>query len=171
MPTFEAANDGAPLTRRVTSDKFPQQGQVDWATVSKSTISFSVGVLARLSAASIDPYTVPIGHWIGSSFHLSKTGRRNLEQALNNLHSCTGFGDALWFGFGIKHVVRGLSTTEQGATLVALCASLIGCFPQDDAAEVLAHLAKRTVDRGAPFYKLAQGLSLPPLSHCVPKPS
>ncbi|OAL54580.1 hypothetical protein IQ07DRAFT_640085 [Pyrenochaeta sp. DS3sAY3a] len=139
-------DDAQPLTTRLNSTQFPQQGQVDWVSLSGSTIRFSLGVLSRLSAASIDPYTLTVGHFIGGSFELSSTGRKNMQSALSQLKSFGGLGEVLWFGFGIKNVVRSISVTEEGATLVALCAALSECFPDDLSAEILAELLKAKGD-------------------------
>lgn len=139
-------DEAQPLTTRLNSTQFPQQGQVDWVSLSGSTIRFSLGVLSRLSAASIDPYTLTVGHFIGGSFELSTTGRKNIQSALSQLKSFGGLGQVLWFGFGIKNVVRAISVTEEGATLVALCAALSECFPDDLSAEILAEFLKAKGD-------------------------
>jgi len=133
-------DDAQPLTRRLGNRSFQQQGQVDWVSLSWTSVNFSLGILARLSAASVDPYTVTVGHFIGSNFDLSRNGRLNIEEALKGLRYFKGMGDALWFGFGIQHLVRAISVTDQGATFVALCANLSECFEEEIAAEILMNV-------------------------------
>lgn len=144
MPrTIHLGEDTGPLTRRITASQFSQQGQVDWVELSRSTIGFSVDILSRLSAASVDPYTVTVGHFLGATFELSKSGREHMQEALSRLHSFDGLGNVLWFGFGIRPVVRTLCVTEEGAVLVALCAALSECFPLEYAAEILHEMVRR----------------------------
>jgi hypothetical protein len=138
--------ESQPLTRKVSNIAFQQQGQLDWVSLSRGGISFSLGVLSRFSAASVDAYTVTVGHFIGSNFELSQAGRQNIERCLLNLRAFRGYGDVLWFGFGIKHLIRALSTTEQGATLVALCAALGETFPDDLSADILSNVAKNSAN-------------------------
>jgi hypothetical protein len=139
---FSIDDESQPLTRRIDRAQFTQQGQVDWVSLSRGTIHFSLGVLSRLSAASVDPYTVTVGHFIGNQFQLSYTGQRNIEAALTQLKAFGGLGNILWFGFGISHVVRSMSVTEQGATLVALCASLAETFQEEEAALILSEMLR-----------------------------
>jgi hypothetical protein len=138
--------ESQPLTQKISNGAFQQQGQVDWVSLSRSGISFSLGVLSRFSAASVDAYTVTVGHFVGSNFELSQAGRHNIESSLSNLRSFGGYGDVLWFGFGIQHLLRTLAATEQGATLVALCAALSETFPDDFSAEILSNMAKSSAN-------------------------
>ena len=62
------------LTISHASAGFNQQGQVDWVALGNSTVSASVAVFARLTAAKIDPQTVSIGHALSSNFNLSTSG-------------------------------------------------------------------------------------------------
>ena len=144
MP-FELTIDeeSQPLTRRLSPSQFQQQGQVDWVNLSRSTIHFSLGVLSRLSAASVDPYTVTVGHFVGSAFQFSTKGRQDVETAIFQLKAFGSVGNVLWFGFGIRDIVRNISVTEQGAMLVALCGVLGECFPDDNSAEILSEILKR----------------------------
>lgn len=119
---------------------FKQQGSVDWVKLVENTATFSVGVLARLSAAGVDPYTVLVGQAVAQSFYLGPVGRKNVQQALAKLTSYNGFGNALWFGFGLKSFVRALGSTEEGCSCLSICAALSECYPEDLAAEVLHEL-------------------------------
>ena len=148
MPSELSIDDNTkPLSRPLGgSSGFQQQGQVDWVDLTKSTLRFSFGILSRLSAASVDSYTVIVGHLIGGSFELSRKGRRNMEGALAGLSSFGSLGNVIWFGFGVQNLVRSLSVTEQGATLVALCAALGESFSDIAAAEILYEIVKMRTD-------------------------
>ncbi|OBT90809.1 hypothetical protein VE02_00645 [Pseudogymnoascus sp. 03VT05] len=119
------------------SSTFSQQGSVDWVALSSGFLSISKEILQRLSGSSLDPYTVAVGHALGSQFRLSSKGRVNMQKALDNMNAYAGLQNVLWFGFGVKHPARAIGTTEQGTTLVALCAALAECFPHETAAEIL----------------------------------
>lgn len=119
------------------SSSFSQQGSVDWVALSGGFLSISKEILQRLSGSSLDTYTVAVGHVLGSQFRLSSKGRINMQKALDNMNAYAGLQNVLWFGFGVKHPARAIGTTEQGTTLVALCAALAECFPHETAAEIL----------------------------------
>ncbi|KFZ02458.1 hypothetical protein V500_00201 [Pseudogymnoascus sp. VKM F-4518 (FW-2643)] len=119
------------------SSSFSQQGSVDWVALSGGFLSISKEILQRLSGSSLDTYTVAVGHVLGSQFRLSSKGRINMQNALDNMNAYAGLQNVLWFGFGVKHPARAIGTTEQGTTLVALCAALAECFPHETAAEIL----------------------------------
>ncbi|OBT58173.1 hypothetical protein VE04_01266 [Pseudogymnoascus sp. 24MN13] len=119
------------------SSNFSQQGSVDWVALSGGFLSISKEILQRLSGSNLDPYTVAVGHALGSQFRLSSKGRVNMQTALDNMNAYAGLQNVLWFGFGVKHPARSIGTTEQGTTLVALCAALAECFPHETAAEIL----------------------------------
>lgn len=55
---------------------------------------------------------------------VSLTGERRLQETLNSLKSFSSFGDAIWFGLGVRHVLHTLLQTAQGASCVAPTASL-----------------------------------------------
>jgi hypothetical protein len=125
----------------VAGSNFNQQGSVDWVNLVTQSVSFSVGLLARVSAAKVDPYTVVVGQAISQNFHLAPVGHKNLQQALKRLRSYGSVGDVLWFGFGVRSFVRTLGMTDEGRTLLAICAVLGECFHEDLAAEVLHDMA------------------------------
>ncbi|KFY19031.1 hypothetical protein V493_08185 [Pseudogymnoascus sp. VKM F-4281 (FW-2241)] len=119
---------------------FSQQGSVDWVALSGGFLSISYGMLQRLSGSNLDPYTVSIGYVLGGQFRLSRSGKRNVTNALNNMKAYAGFQNVLYFGFGMKHPARKIAMIEQGVTLVALGATLSECFPFDTAAEILSDM-------------------------------
>lgn len=142
---------------------FAQQGTVDWVDLastlvlkSKSAnaqllsqypileiqhlVSFFVGILSRLSAAGVDPYTLIVGQALAQNLHIPIAGNKSIERALKELKCYAGVQNAFWFGFGIKNIVRELGTTDQGCSCLALCAALSECFSDEFAADVLHEL-------------------------------
>lgn len=130
----------APLSRRMDNESpgFAQQGSVDWVALSGGAVTFTIGVLQRLSGSSLDAYTVTVGHALGFQFRLSRVGKLRIGAAIANMKAYAGLQEVLWLGFGMKHPARAISVTDQGATLVALCAAFGECFLSTSyAAEIL----------------------------------
>ena len=123
-----------------TSARFQQQGSVDWVGLSGRSVHFSVSVLARLSKAGIDPFTLQVGRAICSNFSLHPIAQERISDAILALKKFGSYGDVIWFGFGVKHVVTDLAETEEGLTLVALCAALSTTYDALYAARVLRQL-------------------------------
>jgi hypothetical protein len=124
---------------------FTQQGSVDWISLAQGTATWSIGVLSRFSAAGVDPYTTIAAQVVcKANFQLSHSGRRNVNSALSKLTAFKSFGDALWFGFGTKHLVRTLATTEEGTLVVALCGALAEMYTENARAEILGAIARTT---------------------------
>ena len=122
------------------SSNFQQQGSVDWVELSGRTVHFSVAVLARLSKAGIDPFTLQVGRAICTNFSLDPVAQQRISEAIQALRKYGSDGDIIWFGFGVKHVVTDLAETEQGLTLVALCAALSSTYDLLCGARVLREL-------------------------------
>ncbi|KAM0798820.1 hypothetical protein BDR22DRAFT_355050 [Usnea florida] len=122
------------------SSNFQQQGTVDWVELSGRSVNFSVAVLARLSKAGIDPFTLQVGRAICNNFSLDPIAQQRISEAIQALRKFGSYGDVIWFGFGIKHVVTDLAETEQGLTLVALCAALSSTYDSLYGARVLREL-------------------------------
>lgn len=123
-----------------TSAKFQQQGSVDWVELSGKSVQFSVAVLARLSKAGIDPFTLQVGRAICTNFSLHPRAQGRISDAILALKKFGSYGDVIWFGFGVKHVVTDLAETEEGLTLVAVCAALSTTYDSLLGARVLREL-------------------------------
>lgn len=122
------------------NDGFSTKGSLDWVGLTRSTVSFSIGVLSRCAAAGVDPYSVVVGQAIARNLPLGTLGRRNVQEALSELKSYAGLGDALWFGFSIKSFARTLGMTDQGCSLMAICSALSECYHEDLAAQVMHNI-------------------------------
>jgi hypothetical protein len=121
---------------------FVQQGQVDWVTFANSTITGSIAVMQRLSAAGVQPVTVAGGLALGSRLNLGKRGQQNMDVALKKLSGVFGYDKLLYYGFGYRSFVNILTEKKVGVNLVALCACLVDMHGIPIAADVLAGLWK-----------------------------
>lgn len=122
---------------------FAQQGTVDWVSLGQTQFSASIAVLGRLSSAGVEPLTVAVGQAICSSIPLGIHGENFLAEAMSRLQACSSFGDVVWFGVGVRHILRTLVQTSQGASLVALCSGLSEGHNVSTSALVLYEMAKR----------------------------
>lgn len=125
-----------------SSSQFAQQGSVDWVQLASTSLTFPVPVLARLAAADINPLTTTVIRKISSNFLMSKNGHARLTEALKSLRSFSSIGNAIWFGFGIKHVIRSLAETSEGLSSIALCGCLSELHPTKACASIIMELVK-----------------------------
>ena len=75
-----------------------------------------------------------------SRFNVPPEGQKRVTDAISKLKACSSYGQVLWFGFGVKHIVRSLCETKQGATCAALCACLRVSYSTEMSARVLSVL-------------------------------
>ncbi|KAF4417456.1 hypothetical protein FACUT_12201 [Fusarium acutatum] len=111
------SQDGQPGT----AVGFQQQGTVEWTRVLSGSITLSVDVLSRLSRAG-------------------PNGEVRLYQALDKLNAFPSFGKALWFGFGVKHIIWSMQESTEGLNCLGICAFLTEGFSTIDAAKVIREL-------------------------------
>ena len=130
--TMLAANGGP---------SFAQQGSVDWVALSNSSVQFFVAVLARLSRAGIDAFTLQFGRAMCSKFSMEPQAQELIHDAIVKVKKYGSYNNIIWFGFGIKDVVTDLADTEEGLTLVALCAALAVTYDAMYAAMVIRELS------------------------------
>lgn len=119
---------------------FPQQGTVDWMELGKTGVTATVGILSRISAAHVDPFTLTVAQAIADRYKLSSTGKARMNECLQSLRSYTSLDGVLWFGFGRKHVVHILASTTQGISIIALCGGLSEVLSPEVVASVLDEL-------------------------------
>ncbi|KAF2727762.1 hypothetical protein EJ04DRAFT_397883, partial [Polyplosphaeria fusca] len=125
-----------------SSEGFQQSGQLDWVSLTKSTFSFGLDVLVRLSKAELDPLTIAVSTIIFNRFALNNISQQRIHDALSKLKSFSSYGKLIWFGFGVKSVVKDLAGSEQGMACVALCACMAVSYDSFYAAEVIRELCK-----------------------------
>lgn len=66
---------------------FSTSGVISWNSLVDTTFSTTIGILSRISAAGVDPYTVVVGQALGSQFRLTRLGRQRINDALERLSS------------------------------------------------------------------------------------
>ncbi|KAF5655284.1 hypothetical protein F25303_692 [Fusarium sp. NRRL 25303] len=125
----------------VAGGPFEQQGSIDWVQIARMSVSVPISILARVTAADVSPLTIVVGQEMSSLFRLSATGHERLIKALGELKSFSAIGDAIWFGFGIKHIVRVLAETNKGLACLTLCGCLSEIHPPKACADLLIRLA------------------------------
>ena len=123
---------------------FSQQGTIDWTALGRMQLSASVAIVGRLAAAGIESLTVAVGQILCNRVPIGAHGEKVLMESMGKLKSFSAFGDVVWFGIGIRHVLRSLVHTSQGASCVALCAALAECHSRKASALVLYEMAKRS---------------------------
>jgi hypothetical protein len=135
--------DSALVPSGSSSRSFAQQGSVDWVALSRSTFTFSVDVLARFAKAGVEMITVAMGQAIFTNFKLRPDGQQRFSDAIAKLKAFSSYGQILWFGFGVKHIVKILSETERGSACAAMCACLSVSYDSLFSSRVLKALANQ----------------------------
>ncbi|KAI9787863.1 MAG: hypothetical protein M1816_007430 [Peltula sp. TS41687] len=144
----DLSDESMALTRRGdpginTSASFTQQGTVDWTRLAGGGFSVSLDIVRRISSAGLEPFTVAVAQQICRSLPLGPAGEKRLQECLSQLRSFSSFGDMIWLGFGVRHILRTLVQTSEGASAVALCASLTEVHSPEVSTLVMIELAKR----------------------------
>lgn len=89
-----------------------------------------------------------MGQAVASQFRLSKLGYHRLVSAVNELPLVAGLGDAVWFGVGIKHIVRTLAQTNEGLCCLMLCSSLSETHSTEISAKIILKLVGESTSPG-----------------------
>jgi len=126
---------------------FAQTGQLDWVALSRMPVTYTLEVAARFCRAGVETVTILMGSAICSSFAFPPEGQAELMGSLSHSKGSSSYSKILWFGFGLKHIVHDLSTTEEGAACVAICTALATIYTPFQAAQVLRELS---LLKGAP---------------------
>ena len=129
-----------PLILSTSSSQFPQQGQVDWSSLGKNTVEFTVDVLSRLSKAGIEALTVYAAKVLFSHAKLDQLGEQRILDALKAVKAFSSHSNVVWFGFGIKNILRSLSETQQGIACIGICSCLTEEFSTEKSAQILGEL-------------------------------
>lgn len=122
-----------------------QQGSIDWVALSKTTVNFSVELLARYTRAGVEPLTIAIGQALFMKSRLPTDAQRRLDLSVSKLKAYSSAANALWFGIGFKHLIRSLMETEQGAALVAVSSGLVVSYSCEFSAAVLKALCDKSL--------------------------
>ena len=125
-----------------SSSAFSQQGSLDWVALGRMQYSASIAVLGRLAKAGIDPLTVAFGQAMCLRLPIGAHGERMLAESMSTLTVKSSAGDLIWFGVGVRHILRELVQTSQGCSLVALSAALTESYTIPVSALVLYQIVK-----------------------------
>jgi hypothetical protein len=134
---------GALVSSGTGDASFAQQGSLDWVALGRMQYSTSIAVLGRLAKAGIDSLTIAFGQAMCIRLPIGAHGENVLTQAMSNLAAKSSAADLLWFGTGVRHILRELVQTSQGCSLVALCAALTEGHSTAVSALVLYDIAKQ----------------------------
>ena len=96
--------------------------------------------MSRFSKAGVEMITCAMGQAMCSKFNVPPGGQKRVTDAISKLKAYSSYGQVLWFGFGVKHIVRSLCETKQGTTCAALCACLRVSYSTEMSARVLSEL-------------------------------
>ncbi|KAL2783331.1 hypothetical protein BJX66DRAFT_318716 [Aspergillus keveii] len=146
---------------------FAQQGTLDWTSLGRMQFSASIAVLSRLSSAGIESLTLAFGQAMCTRIPLGAHGEKFLMESLSKLKAFSSFGDVVWFGVGVRHVLRDIVQTAEGASLVALCASISETYTTHVAALILYEMAKELKSVSELSPSLAQWEALVRTSSCI----
>ncbi|KAG6995038.1 hypothetical protein FocnCong_v016533 [Fusarium oxysporum f. sp. conglutinans] len=119
---------------------FQQQGTVDWTRIMSGSVTFSVDVLSRLSKAGVEAFTIYAARAIFSNVKLGPNGELRLHRALDKLSAFPSFGKALWFGFGVKHIIWSMQESTEGLNCLGICACLTEGYSTIVAAKTIREL-------------------------------
>ena len=69
-------------------------------------------------------WTASVAQVILGTILLSAEGESHLNDALAKLHSFGSHSNIIYFGFGVKHIIRTLADSSEGMATVAICSSI-----------------------------------------------
>lgn len=137
MSSQLSLSDGScPALSESLGTSFSQTGSISWVELAKCFVSGSIGIFQRLSGSDVGVDTAAVGYMLGGCFRFGRVGRGNFLKTLKQLPWMSTFGDTIWIGFSVRHLIRDLTSKEEGGVLVALCGAL-SCYDEDVAAEIL----------------------------------
>ncbi|KAI1171886.1 hypothetical protein F4777DRAFT_27836 [Nemania sp. FL0916] len=121
---------------------FSQQGSVDWVKLANAPVNLTVGVLSRLSRARLEAITYHAALLIFRPAELSDQGQIRVYDAIKKTESFPSLNKALWFGFGIKHIIHDFAESREGLACVGMCAALNEYFNIHSSSGIISELWK-----------------------------
>lgn len=119
------------------SNNFNTNGSLSWVDLVSKPITATIDVLARVSAASVDTYSLTVALIIAQRFQLGEKGKRRVSEAIAGLQQVSGWGSVVSLGFGVESLVRILDRTDEGNCTVALLAALSECYHENHVANTI----------------------------------
>ena len=129
--------DRLALAQRDGGTGLQQQGSIEWTRLTSSVVNFSVEFLARMSNGGIEGLTIFAAETVLAKLKLGPSGEKKTLEAISKLKAFSSFHSALWFGFGVKHVIRQLAESSEGLNCIAVCSALLEFCSTEDSARIL----------------------------------
>ena len=104
--------------------------------------------MSRFSKAGVEMITLAMGQMLFSKFAVPPEGQMKVTDAISKLKSYSSLGKVLWFGFGVKHVVRSLCEIEQGVVCAGICACLSVSYGPETRSRVLQSMCNDILGGG-----------------------
>ena len=137
MSKMPAENESSRHIVIRSNSGFEQQGQIDWTLLAKNSVDFSVDALSRLSSAGVDALTIYAARAMFRQVRLDWIGEQRVIDALKACRAFSSYNNTLWFGFGVKHLVRNLAESQQGIACIGFCSCLTEEFSASTASKIL----------------------------------
>ncbi|MCJ1476271.1 hypothetical protein MMC13_004937 [Lambiella insularis] len=133
---------GRQVSTPVSPAYFVQQGTIDWSSLARASVNASVSVLTRLSSCGVELWTLAVAQIILGNIHLSAEGESGISDALAKLHSFGSYGNLMYFGFGVKHIIRTLADSSEGMATLVICSSIAEIHGLAISTQIVAEYAK-----------------------------
>jgi hypothetical protein len=121
---------------------FEQGGQIDWVGLTSTIVSVPVSILARLSQAGVDGYTLEMGKVFGRQFNIAESYRRAVEKQLARSEKFGISSNTFFFGTGISVIPRLLGATRGGVSFAGIVMALRATYDPHYTARVLSEMIK-----------------------------
>jgi hypothetical protein len=127
-----------------------QQGSLDWIRLAEISVDLTVDTMSRLSQAGVDALTLFAAQLVFSEFNLSEFGERRVQGAVDYLQCFPSYSSILWFGFGVRSIVRKLAESTAGLACIGIIACLSEGYSTVDAARISRALFADVTENRAP---------------------
>ena len=135
-------SSGTETATSVSPSAFIQQGTVDWPYLARASVRASVSVLTRLSGGGVELWTAAFAQVLLGTIRLSTEGEAHVNGALAKLYSFGTHGNLIYYGFGVKHIVRDLADSAEGMATLAICSTIVEVHSPSISTQILQEYAK-----------------------------
>ena len=135
-------SSGTETATIISPSAFVQQGTVDWPYLARASVRASVSVLTRLSGGGVELWTAAFAQVLLGTIRLSTEGEAHVNGALAKLHSFGTHGNLIYYGFGVKHIVRTLADSAEGMATLAICSCIVEVHSLSVSTQIVQEYAK-----------------------------
>ncbi|KZO99569.1 hypothetical protein CALVIDRAFT_533988 [Calocera viscosa TUFC12733] len=139
-PTSSLPGSSSNALSTGTGNSFQVQGQVDIPSIGTLTYDAASALLARTVDCGIEPHTLTAAYAIGARVALGPLAADNVFRAVRDLKVAAAFQQVLWFGFGIKHLIRRMVESKEGLGVIGLIGCMSECYPAPVCVSILERL-------------------------------